>query len=117
MQKSKCALISGFLGLIYLIYLLVHFGGTILGASSESAAVGGAIATALVTPHIILVLLATIFTLIGAFINKAGFVLTGAILFCVAAAVFFLYAIFCVPMLVLGFVGYGKVKKIKAGNA
>lgn len=117
MKKSKAAIIAGVLGILYTIYLMVHFGGAIVNTTSDAEALGGAIASALVMPQMILVLLASIFTLVGAFINKAGFVLTGAILFCVGAAVFFLYAIFIVPMIVLSFIGYSKVKKIKATNS
>lgn len=114
MQKSKTAIISGVLGALYSIYLISYFGNTIFGTNDGAEALGGAIASAMVMPHLILVVLASIFMLIGAFINKVGFVLTGAILFCVAAAAFFIYAIFLIPMIVLGFIGYSKVRKIRA---
>ena len=116
MSKSKTAIIGGVLGALYGIYLLSHFFGGVSNSTDGGEIIGGAIATALVMPHMICVVLASIFTIVGGFINKAGFVLTGAILFCVAAVVFFMYALFVVPMIVLSFIGYSKVKKIKAGQ-
>lgn len=111
MKKSKALVISAVLGIIYSIYLVSYFGGTIFGAGSGAEAVGGAIATALVTPHMICIVLATIFNTLGAFLNKSGFALTGAILYCVGGVVFIMYIFFVIPMIVLSFVGYGKVKK------
>ncbi|WP_297639624.1 hypothetical protein [uncultured Clostridium sp.] len=111
-NKSKTAIISGVLGALYSIYLIAYFGGA-MDSTNGAEMVGGAIASALVMPHMILVILGSIFMLIGAFINKAGFALTGAILFCVSAAAFIMYAPFVVPMIVLGFIGYSKIRKIK----
>ncbi|MGL5647214.1 MAG: hypothetical protein ACRDDY_05135 [Clostridium sp.] len=111
-NKSKTAIASGILGVLYSIYLITYFGGA-MSSTDGAEMVGGAIASALVMPHMILVILGSIFMLIGAFINKAGFVLTGAILFCVSAAAFLMYAPFVVPMIILGFIGYSKVRKIK----
>lgn len=111
-NKSKTAIISGILGALYSIYLIVYFGGA-MDSTDGAEMVGGGIASALVMPHMILVILGSIFMLIGAFINKAGFALTGAILFCVSAAAFIMYAPFVVPMIVLGFIGYSKIRKIK----
>ncbi|MCY6959852.1 hypothetical protein [Clostridium brassicae] len=111
MKKSKALIISSILGIIYSIYLVIHFGGSVLGANSGSEAVGGAIATALVAPHMICVILAAIFNTIGAIFNKSGFALVGAILYCVGGVLFIMYIIFVIPMIILSFVGYGSVKK------
>lgn len=111
MKKSKTLMISGILGLIYAIFLISNFGGAVFGASSDAEAVGGAIATALVTPHMICVVLAVIFNIIGAFYNKSGFALTGGILYAVGGVLFLLYMPFVIPMIVLSFVGYSKLKK------
>lgn len=113
MEKSKAAITGGILGGIYTIYLIMNFGSSIAGSSNNAEALGGAIAGALVMPHMILVLLGSVFTIIGGLKNKAGFALAGGILFSVGAAAFFMYAIFVVPMIVLSFVGYSKIKKIK----
>ncbi|MEG1003029.1 hypothetical protein [Clostridium sp.] len=111
-KRSKVLIVSAVLGVLYSIFLLVNFGGAIGGASSDAEAIGGALATAIVTPHMICVVLATIFNLIGAIQNKAGFALTAGILYSVAGVLFLMYIPFVIPMIVLSFVGYAKVKKI-----
>ena len=110
-EKSKALIFSAILGVAYSIYLIVYFSGAMSGSGAE--ALGGAIATALVTPHMICVVLAAIFNTIGALANKSGFALTGAILYCVGGVLFIAYIFFVIPMIVLSFVGYSKVKKIK----
>ncbi|WP_125153220.1 hypothetical protein [Clostridium rectalis] len=111
MKKSKVLIISAVLGIIYSIYLISYFGGAAFGSNNSTEALGGAIATALVTPHMICVVLAAIFNTLGAFLNKAGFALTGAILYCVAGVVFIMYIMFVIPMIILSFIGYRGVKK------
>ncbi|WP_291583458.1 hypothetical protein [Clostridium sp. UBA6640] len=75
-------------------------------------------ATALVTPHMVLVVLATIFNWVGYFSNKRGFTLTGGILYSVGGVIFIIYIIFVIPSIILSFVGYAKLKDIiKINNA
>lgn len=114
MKKSKVLIAAAVLGIIYMIILFVNFGGAIFGSSSDAEAVGGAIATALVMPHMICVLLAVIFNIIGALGNRSGFALTAGILYSVGGVLFLVYIPFLIPMIVLSFVGCSKVKKIKA---
>ena len=77
-------------------------------------AIGAGIATLLVLPHMLVTWLGIIFGLVGFFTRKAGFHLTAAILYAVAAVLFILYALFLVPSIVLGFIGYSVQKKINA---
>lgn len=111
-KRSTLLLISAILGLLYSIYLVSHFGGAILGSKDAASAAGSVIASALVTPHFILVALATIFNWVAYFTNKRGFALTGGILYSVGGVLFILYIIFVIPSIVLSFVGYAKLKKI-----
>ncbi|GAA0731988.1 hypothetical protein [Clostridium oceanicum] len=111
MKKSKALIISAVLGIAYSIYLITYFAG--LGGGSTAEAVGSSIATALVTPHMICVVIATIFNTVGAFFNKAGFALTGGILYCVGGVLFLMYIPFVIPMIILSFIGYVSVKKNK----
>lgn len=110
-MKSKSLLISLIVGALYAAYLIVHFGGAIGGAGSDGEAAAGVIATALVMPHMILVVLAVIFNALGYFKCKRGFALTGGILYAVAAVVFLLYAPFLIIQIVCSFVGYSKLRK------
>lgn len=115
-KRSKALLISAILGIAYSIYLISHFAGAT--SSTEGAEqVGAALATVLVTPHMILVVLAAIFNAVAYFTNKRGFALTAGILYSVGGVLFLLYILFVVPSLVLSFVGYANLKKINEHNA
>jgi len=113
-NRSKTAFIAAVLGVAYAIYSVVYWSGASAGVTDDAEAIGAALATVLVLPHMLLTVLASIFAVIGFFIRKPGLILTGAILFAVAAALFLLYAVFLIPSIVLGFVGYSKQKKINA---
>lgn len=113
-MKSKSLLVSLIVGFLYAVYLIVYFGGLLGGAKGGTEVAGAGIATMLVTPHMILVVLAVIFNAIGYFRNKSGFALTGGILYSVGAVVFLLYAPFLIISIVCSFVGYSKVRKINA---
>lgn len=111
-KKSVALIISAVLGVLYSIYIISYFSGAISGTGSGAETIGGAIATALVTPHMVCVVVATIFNVIAALANKRGFALAGAILYCVGAVLFLMYAPFVVPSIILSFVGYAKLGKI-----
>lgn len=118
--RSKAAFVAALLGLAYSIYSVVYWAG-VAGASvtaqDTAEAIGAGLATALVFPHMLVTILATIFAVIGFFVRKTGLILTGAILFSVAALLFLVYAVFLIPSIVLGFVGYSKQKKINRARA
>ncbi|WP_297421749.1 hypothetical protein [Clostridium sp.] len=116
LKHSKALLVAGILGALYSIYLIIYFSGTMTKGSGAEQ-VGAAIATVLVTPHMILVVLATIFNWVAYFTNKRGFALTAGILYSVGGVIFILYIIFVVPSLVLSFIGYSKLKKINEINS
>jgi predicted branched-subunit amino acid permease len=54
--------------------------------------------------------------MIGFFARKTSFQLTAAILYAVAAVLFFLYAIFLIPSIILGFIGYSVQKKLNKSS-
>lgn len=110
-RKSVLLLISGILGLAYTIYIIVYFSGTVMNAESDADIVGGAIATLLVAPHMVIVSIATLFNILAYFLNKRGFALVAGILYSVGALVFIFYAFFVLPSLVLCYVAYAKMKK------
>ncbi len=117
-KRSVILLITAILSTAYFIYLIAYFGNAI-GGSTGDEQLGAAIATALVLPHMIVVVLGAIFCWLGYFLRKKGFALVGAILFCVALALFVWYFMFTIPLLVLGFIGYanqGKLCKAAASD-
>ncbi|MDQ0149104.1 hypothetical protein ACFO6R_05840 [Eubacterium multiforme] len=116
-KHSKALLVGAIIGTVYAIFLIAHFGSAIAGTSDVAEQAGAAIATALVTPHMILVVLAVIFNWVSYFTNKRGFALTAGILYSVAGVMFLIYVLFVVPSLVLSFVGYSKLKTINETNS
>lgn len=112
-MRSKVLCIATALATAYSIYLISYFvGGT--ASSSGSEAVGGAIATALVTPHMLMFSIGAIFGWLGVFLKKSWAALVAAILYSVGTLCFLAYFMFGIPILVLGFVGYSKQKKLVA---
>lgn len=115
-KHSNTLLVSAILAIFYCSYIIGYFLGGITGTEGAEQ-LGASIATAIVMPHIILVVLATIFNWVAYFSNKRGFALTAGILFSVAGVVFLPYISFVIPSLVLSFVGYAKLKTINEENA
>ena len=114
-MRSKILFIASTLATLYTVYLISYFGGGTLNADGAEA-VGAAIATALVTPHMIMFLIGAIFGWIGFLAKKSWAALVAAILYSVGTLFFLLYAMFGIPILVFGFIGYGKQKKLNLQN-
>lgn len=110
-SRSKVLFVCCILATIYAIYLIFYFGNS-MSSSDTSEALGGAIATTLITPHIICISIGAIFSWIGFFMRKAWGALVGAIMYSVATLLFLAYFMFTVPLIILGFVGYSKQKKL-----
>lgn len=110
-NRSKVLFVCSVMATLYVIYLISYFGSSMMSSDSTEA-IGGAIATAIVTPHMLIIGLGTIFSWLGFIFKKPWGALVGAILYCVGALIFILYAIFCIPLIILGFVGYSKQKKL-----
>ena len=110
-NRSKALIVATVLATAYAIYLMTHFFGGV-ASNDGAAAVGAALATALVMPHMISFLVGAIFGWISVFTGKTWAALVGAILYAVGTALFLTYFMFGVPILVLGFVGYSNQKKI-----
>ena len=114
-QRSKTLFIATALATIYAIYLISYFfGGTMSADGAE--AVGGAIATALVMPHMIMFFIGAIFGWIGFLLKATWSALVAAILYSVGTLLFLVYFMFGAPILILGFVGYSKQKKINKAS-
>lgn len=110
-NRSKVLFACVILATIYVIYLMSYFGNA-MGDLNSAEEVGGAIATALVTPHMVVIGIGAIFSWIGFIGRKSWGALVGAILYCVGAILFIPYAFYSIPLIILGFVGYSKQKKI-----
>lgn len=110
-NRSKVLFVATALATVYVIYLICHFSSSMF-ASDSMEVIGGAIATALVTPHIFVISLGVIFSWVGFFTRQSWGALVGAILYCIGAVLFIMYAVFCILFIVLGFIGYFNQKKL-----
>lgn len=110
-NRSRALFVCAVLATIYVIYLMSYFGSA-MGDLNSAEEVGGAVATALVAPHMVVIGIGAIFSWIGFIGRKSWGALVGAILYCVGAILFILYAFYSIPLIILGFVGYSKQKKI-----
>lgn len=112
MKRSKALLVSAVLSTLYVLYLLWYFYLNGAGADASTAQqIGAGIASALVTPHIVLALIGVIFNWLGWFKNLSWAALVSGILYSVSAVLFFMYAFFLVIQIVLSFVGFAKLRK------
>lgn len=109
MKKSKLLLISGMIGLLYLIYLIVYFAGG-FGSEDSAEVAASAIAAALVTPHAVCVGIAVIFNWLGWALKARWAALVAGILYAVSMVLMFLYAGFVVLETILCFVAFAKMK-------
>ncbi len=110
-NRSKALFVCALLASIYVIYLICYFGSS-MGDMNSAEELGGAVATALVTPHMLVIGIGAVFSWLGFFLRKPWAALVGAILYCAGALLFIIYIMFCIPLIILGFVGYSKQKKL-----
>ena len=110
--RSKVMFSSAVIGSLYMFYIMSYFFNGV-GSTEGVEQVGTAIATALVLPHMMLLVLAVIFNWVGFFQNKKWAAITCGILYSVSGVVFLLYIVFEIPMIILSFVGIGKINKIE----
>lgn len=113
-KKNKLLLISMILTGLYLIYIIAYFGGILANTGVDSYEyVGGAIASALVFPHLICVFIGFIFNCLAFFMNKRAFALVAGILYAVSMVLFMIYFLFILVQMILCFVAFAKMPKSK----
>lgn len=110
-ERSKVLFVASLLTTAYVIYLMIYFGSSFFSEDGAEV-IGGALATALVTPHMLMLGLGAVFSWIGFIFKKSWAALVAAILYCVGAMLFLMYAMFVIPSIILGFIGYSKQKKL-----
>ena len=111
MKKSKLLITSAILGVLYSIYIITYFYNSITGSDSYEA-IGASIASMLVMPHMLTVLLAAVFSVVAVLTNKQWSGLTAMILYFVSAVLFIPYAVFSIPIAVFALFGWIKMKKL-----
>lgn len=118
-DKNKLLLVALVLSALYMAYSAWYWlgGGASAQVSSDSASqLGGALAAALVTPHLLLAFLGLVFNALGFAMGKRGFALTAGILYAVSMVLFPMYFFFVIVQMILCFVAFAKMRKgAKAG--
>lgn len=112
-MRSKTLLVANILATAYAVYLFYYFGNSMLD-SSGIAVLSGALATALVAPHMFSFLAGAVFGWVGYCMRKNWGALTAAILYTVGTVTFLTYFMFGAPILIMGFIGYACQKKCNA---
>ncbi|MFV0552901.1 MAG: hypothetical protein ACK5L6_13410 [Anaerorhabdus sp.] len=107
-KKNICLIVSFVLGLIYMIYLVFHFFGSITNTTGAEQ-VGVGIATAIVMPHMIFVLIGVIFNGVSIFTNNKWLALTGAIGYSISLILFPLYFLFVIVQIILSYIGFAQL--------
>ncbi|MEF9892606.1 MAG: hypothetical protein RR738_04690 [Anaerorhabdus sp.] len=107
-KKNICLIVSFVLGLIYMIYLVFHFFGSIANTTGAEQ-VGVGLATAIVMPHMIFVLIGVIFNGVSIFTNNKWLALTGAIGYSISLILFPLYFLFVIVQIILSYIGFAQL--------
>ncbi len=116
-NRSKVLLVANILATAYVVYVTVYFFGGIASdsaAGQDGDAVVGAIATAIVMPHLIANGVGVIFGWVGFLLKNNWGPLVGAILYSVGLVLFPMYFMFSIPIIVFGFIGFAKQRKINS---
>ncbi len=112
MKRNILLAIAMVLGVAYVAYSIVYWGGAATADSGSTASdAGAAIATMLVMPHLVCTLVAVIFNVLAFVMSKRGFALTAGILYAVAMVLFPTYFFFVIIQMILCFVAYAQLKK------
>lgn len=106
-KRRRRGRVSGLFGsvltVLYAVYMVSYFGGIFMETFS------GFLASALVMPHMLCVVLAAVFSCVGFFARKRWAMLTAAILMTVSAVLFMKYAPFVIVQAVLLFISYARM--------
>ncbi len=110
MKKDKKLLISLIMSTAYALYLISYFFSAVSSSSGAEQA-GATIATVIVTPHMVVVVIALLFNIFAYMKSAKGFAVTAAILYAVSIVLFPIYFMFVIIQMILCFVAYSSLKK------
>lgn len=113
-NRNVLLLISGIIGIAYMIYSAVYWSGVNSGSGDALEAIGAGIATALVMPHLVCAAIAVVFNILAWVMCNRSFALVAGILYTVALVLFFAYFMFVIVEMILCFVAFAKMKKAPA---
>lgn len=111
-NHSKMVLVSTILISLYAIFLMSYFYGGVANSNSDAEAVGGVLATALVTPHMILIVLGAVFSIVALFANKKWAAITSCVLVFVSTLLMPIYFMFTIPLGIIGIIAIVCLQKL-----
>lgn len=112
-SKNVCLIISVALAILCLIIMIVALGTGSQGLNSSDGTevAGTALGMAIVMPCVVVGGIGTVLHTIGGCVYKRGLVLAGLICECASIIFMFLWGMYYIPAIVLGFIGYAKMPK------
>ena len=111
--RNVCLIISVALAILCLIIMIVALGTGSQGLNSNDdvEVAGTALGMTIVMPCVVVGGIGTVLHTIGGCVYKRGLVLAGLICECVSIILMFLWGMYYIPAIVLGFIGYAKMYK------
>lgn len=118
MKKSKILLFAAIVGTICAIICFSSVNSTLNESQDKDSAtqIGTVIGASIVMPSVVLSAIGTIFAWVGFGTNKKGFALTSGILYSIAIVMFFPWFMFNIVQMILSYIAYGTMGKVKKGN-
>lgn len=115
-KRSRLLLASACIAAFYIVFFIYSFVTASSGAESKYYALGVGIAVYLSLPHLLCVIIALVFNILGWSLNHRGFALTGGVLYSVSMLLFPLYFMWVILEVIFSFVGFSNLKKINNAN-
>lgn len=116
-KKSKIVLSALIILAIYTAYICYYAYVVLPGqGATDAEKAGSAIASAIMTPHIVLVGLSLVFTALAFFMNAKWSCITALVLVCVATVMMPLYVMFTIAPIILLGIGIAKTGNVKKEN-
>lgn len=112
-NKNVCLIISILIAVIWVFVGISAMAdaGSDLNSIDTAEEVGTAIGMMLLMPYLIVSSIGALLHTIGGFVYKRGLVLSGLIIECVGLLLGITWGFGYIPAIILGFIGYAKMKK------
>ena len=121
-RRSKSALVFAALSSAYTVALVVVWWSSqsalteLFATDPFSAGLGtvaGGVASVVLLPHFVSAVFGSVLAVVGFLTGNDGLILAAAILLSVAVAMFVLSGLLLVPVVIVGFIGYSRQRRLK----
>ena len=120
-RRSKGALVFAALSTAYTVALVVVWWSSqsalteLFATDPFSAGLGtvaGGVASVVLLPHFVSVVFGSVLAVVGFLTRNDGLILAAAVLLSVAVAMFVLSGLLLVPVVIVGFIGYSRQRRL-----